>query len=53
MKNLRFLITVLALINAGLTAQVAAAPNTSDSTISTGSSNPTPSSRTGMGLGTE
>jgi hypothetical protein len=35
MKNLRYLITVLALVNAGLVAQAAAAPATStDTTVS-------------------
>jgi hypothetical protein len=35
MKNLRYLITVLALVNAGLVAQAAAAPSTStDTTLS-------------------
>ena len=51
MKNLRYLITVLALVNAGLIAQAAAASSTNGytSTISTGI-NPTPQ---GMTFGSE
>jgi hypothetical protein len=41
MKNLRFLITVLALVNAGLVAQAAAAPTTSAVTLSSGKTTPT------------
>ena len=53
MKNLRYLITVLALVNAGLIAQAAAAPMTSGATsVGTTSINPIPQ-RSGLGYGTE
>jgi len=42
MKNFRYLITVLALINAGLVAQAAAAPTTTDARV--GSTTTTPAS---------
>ena len=51
MRNLRYLITVLALVNAGLVAQAAAAPITSGATSTgTTSTNPTPQK---MGFGAE
>ncbi|WP_424951747.1 hypothetical protein [Deinococcus sp.] len=46
MKNLRYLITVLALVNAGLIAQAAAAPTASNSAASTGKT--TTSSASGL-----
>ena len=39
MKNIRFLITVLALVNAGLVAQAAAAPTPSSTTTTSPTSN--------------
>jgi hypothetical protein len=49
MKNIRFLITVLALINAGLVAQASAAPTTTGNTVSTGSANPTANGKVFIG----
>ena len=51
MKNLRYLITVLALVNAGLIAQAAAAPITSIAT-STGGTTTNPASN-GFLIGTD
>ncbi|WP_407571119.1 hypothetical protein [Deinococcus altitudinis] len=48
MKNLRYLITVLALVNAGLVAQAAAAPRGTDSTAgSSASTSPSTSTTNG------